>query len=86
MLAWARILVLTSVHACNNQALETKQHLPLFQATTTTHKNHKRETKLKIGRYKENTKTLASLTLIRAIQKQQGPKEEHYSSRNKLRS
>jgi len=66
MLAWARISILTTIHACNCQAFETKQHLPLFQATTTTHKHHKHETKLKIGRYEENTKTLAFLTLTKA--------------------
>jgi len=35
------------------------------QATTTAHKLYKHEIELKLGRYKENTKTLASLTLIK---------------------
>jgi len=36
--------------------------------------------------YYKNVKTLASLTLIKASQMQQGPKEKHYSTRNILRS
>jgi len=62
VLAYARIPILTTIHACNSQTFETKQHLSLFQTTTTTHKHHKHETKLKIGSYEENTKIIASLT------------------------
>jgi len=51
ILAWVKILVLATVHGCNNQTFETKQHLNIFQTTTTAYKHYKRETELKIDRY-----------------------------------
>jgi len=83
VLAWEKIPILTIVHACNNQTFETKQHLNIFQATTTTYKHYKRETKLKTNIYQENIKKTYLPLPGQTLAKQNNyPKDEHHSSSN----
>ena len=67
MLAWAKIPALAIVHACNNQTFVTKQRFNTFQATTTTNKPYKHETKSKQAEYCKNMQTLTSLTWKKRI-------------------
>jgi len=84
-LAWARKPVPTTVLACNSQAFanhNTFIHNPSNRNNTQAYQIRKKHTKT--SRYEENTKTLASLTLSRAIVFKQA--EWYHNSKNELRN
>jgi len=85
-LTWARIPVLTTVHTCINHTFNPKQHIKVFQATTTTYKSYEHKIKLKWVEYSKNMWTLASLTWTYAIGKHKHSTEGYHNSWNKVTS